>query len=50
MFESMFETKKTLIIVYKDELLLNQLRKMIETKDDKDGEIVGTRDHRRHQP
>ena len=27
----MFETKKTLIVVYKDELLMNQLKKMVET-------------------
>ena len=26
----MFETKKTLIVVYKDELLMNQLKKMVE--------------------
>lgn len=25
---------KTLIVVYKDELLVNQLKKLIETKDD----------------
>ena len=30
----MLETKKTLIVVYKDELLMNQLKKMIETHDD----------------
>lgn len=29
----MFETKKTLIAVYKDELLVNQLKKLIETDD-----------------
>lgn len=40
----MFETKKTLIAVYKDELLMNQLKKMVETHDDNDGGIVGTRD------
>lgn len=45
MFENMFDTKKTLIVVYKDELLLNQLRKMVETNDDKEEEIVGTRDN-----
>ena len=32
----MFETKKTLIVVYKDELLMNQLKKMVETHDDMD--------------
>lgn len=40
----MFETKKTLIVVYKDELLMNQLKKMVETHDDAEGQIVGTRD------
>lgn len=40
----MFETKKTLIVVYKDELLMNQLKKMIETHDDAEDEIVGTKD------
>ncbi len=40
----MFETKKTLIVVYKDELLMNQLKKMVETHDDNDESIVGTRD------
>ena len=40
----MFETKKTLIVVYKDELLMNQLKKMVETHDDTDDSVVGTRD------
>lgn len=40
----MFETKKTLIVVYKDELLMNQLKKMVETHDDNDNSVVGTRD------
>ena len=40
----MFETKKTLIVVYKDELLMNQLKKMVETHDDNDSSVVGTRD------
>ena len=40
----MFETKKTLIVVYKDELLMNQLKKLIETRDDADEGIVGTKD------
>lgn len=44
MFENMFDTPKTLIVVYKDELLMNQLKKLIETKDDKDGKVVGTKD------
>lgn len=41
----MFETKKTLIVVYKDELLMNQLKKMVETHDDNDESVVGTRDN-----
>ena len=40
----MFDMTKTLIIVYKDEMLLNQLKKLIETKDDKEDEIVGIKD------
>lgn len=40
----MFETKKTLIVVYKDELLVNQLRKMVEAHDDTKNGIVGTTD------
>jgi hypothetical protein len=40
----MFETKKTLIVVYKDELLMNQLKKMVETHDDDEQGVVGTRD------
>ena len=36
---------KTLIVVYKDEMLVNQVRKMVETKDDEGEEdIVGTKD------
>lgn len=34
----MFETKKTLIVVYKDELLMNQLKKMVETHGDNDND------------
>ena len=40
----MFETKKTLIVVYKDELLMNQLKKLVETRDDDEGDVVGTKD------
>ena len=40
----MFETKKTLIVVYKDELLMNQLKKMVETHDDNEQCVIGTRD------
>ena len=40
----MFEMKKTLIVVYKDELLMNQLKKMVETHDDGEDGVVGTRD------
>lgn len=41
----MFFEPKTLIVVYKDELMLNQLKKLIETKDDSeiDG-VVGVTD------
>ncbi len=41
----MFDTKKTLIVVYKDELLVNQLKKLVETCDDTEQNIVGTRDN-----
>lgn len=41
----MFGKPKTLIVVYKDEMLANQVRKLVETSDDVDEEnIVGTRD------
>ena len=40
----MFEAKKTLIVVYKDELLMNQLKKMVETHDDNEQGVIGTRD------
>lgn len=41
----MFNITKTLIVVYKDEMLVNQLKKLVETKDDIDGNTtVGTRD------
>ena len=40
----MFEAKKTLIVVYKDELLMNQLKKMVETRDDNEHGTIGTRD------
>lgn len=40
----MFYEPKTLIIVYKDEMLANQMKKLIETKDDADGSVIGTRD------
>lgn len=36
---------KTLIVVYKDEMLMNQLKKLVETNDDSEsGDIVGTTD------
>ena len=41
----MFYEPKTLIIVYKDEMLANQMKKLIETKDDTDGSITGTMDN-----
>ena len=40
----MYETKKTLIVVYKDEMLMNQLKKMVETHDDNEQDVVGTKD------
>lgn len=39
----MFETKKTLIVVYKDELLMNQFKKMVETCDNNEQGVVGVR-------
>lgn len=41
---TMFGMTETLIVVYKDEMLVNQLKKMVETKDDTDNEQIGTRD------
>lgn len=40
----MFEIKKTLIVVYKDELLMNQLKKLVETRDDVSDNVIGTQD------
>lgn len=40
----MFETRKTLIVVYKDELLMNQLKKLVETHDDSENGTIGTTD------
>ena len=40
----MFYEPQTLIIVYKDEMLANQMKKMIETKDDTEDSVTGTRD------
>lgn len=41
----MFNITKTLIVVYKDEMLVNQFKKLVETKDDIDGNTtVGTKD------
>ena len=44
----MFDESKTLIVVYKekDELILNLLRKLVETKEDnaENGDVVGTKD------
>ena len=41
----MFGMTNTLIVVYKDEMLMNQLKKMVETNDDTSEEdIVGTKD------
>ncbi|MBQ7295721.1 MAG: hypothetical protein IJW86_05950 [Clostridia bacterium] len=40
----MFGEPETLIIIYKDEMLANQMKKLIETKDDTDDSINGTAD------
>lgn len=41
----MFGIPKTLIVVYKDEMLMNQLKKLVETNDaSESGDIVGTTD------
>lgn len=41
----MFGMTKTLIVVYKDEMLINQLKKLVETNDDSEtGEVIGTTD------
>lgn len=41
----MYNTPQSLIVVYKDELVLNQLKKFVETKDDgENGTVVGTAD------
>lgn len=40
----MFETKKTLIVVYKDELLMNQLKKLVESRDDDGENVRGVKD------
>lgn len=41
----MFYEPQTLIVVYKDEMISNQLKKMIETKDDTSDSIIGTQDN-----
>lgn len=41
----MFYEPQTLIVVYKDEILANQMKKLIETKDDTDNAVTGTRDN-----
>ncbi len=40
----MFYEPKTLIVVYKDEMLANQMKKLIETRDDASGAVTGTKD------
>lgn len=40
----MFTASKPLIIVYKDEMILNQLKKLVESKDDTSEKIVGSKD------
>ncbi len=41
----MFNDKKALIVVYKDELLVNQLKKLVETRDDEENKTIGTKDN-----
>ncbi len=46
--EKQFETtpdKKLLIVVCKDDLLLNEIRKLVETNDDTEEAIIGTKDN-----
>lgn len=41
----MFSTAKTLIVVYKDEMLVNQIKKLVQSRDDTDeNSVVGTKD------
>lgn len=40
----MFNTAKSLIVVYKDEISLNLLKKLIETKDDTESKVIGIPD------
>ena len=40
----MFTASKPLIVVYKDEMILNQLKKLVESKDDTREKIVGSKD------
>lgn len=40
----MFGAEKTLIVVYKDELLINQLKKMVESHDDNGHDAIDARD------
>lgn len=40
----MYSEKKALVVVYKDEMLLNFVRKLVETNDDKEDVVVGTKD------
>lgn len=40
----MFDTQRSLIVVYKNEMILNQLKKLVESNDDTEQEIVGTKD------
>ena len=40
----MYDVSQALIVVYKDEMLLNQFKKLVETKDDTKDQIIGIRD------
>ena len=41
----MLPGKHDLFNPYKDELLMNQLKKLIETNDDKEDAVIGTKDN-----
>lgn len=40
-----YDEPKTLIVVYKDEIVMNQFKKMVETKDDLEDKQIGIKDN-----
>lgn len=42
--EEQVDNKRNLVVVCKDDLIVAQLKKLVETNDDKEGSIVGTED------